>query len=156
MMKGATPKMTEYKKYFITQGRGGYSNCLDRGQGYTLPNCVAYAWSNFYFLHGQRKDKASWAKRPRGDANTIYEACKKNGSGFIVRKAVTENSIACYNVGANGHVVYIFYQQPDGKWLCGESNYSGTLKNGKFIRYIVCDNPAVLYKGYQGCVYDFT
>ena len=148
--------MTEFEKYFVTRSKGGYSNCLDRGQGYVLPNCVGICWGLFFYFHGQRKDKASWDKRPRGDANTIYEACKKNGSGFIVQKSVAENSIACYNVGANGHVVYILYKQPDGKYLCAESNYSGTLKNGRYIRYIVCDNPAVLYKGYQGCVYNFT
>ena len=148
--------MTEYEKYFITQSKGGYSNCLDRGQGYTLPNCVGYAWGQFYFYHGQVKDRAAWAKRPRGDANMIYEACKKNGSGFWVSKELKENSIVCFNIGAAGHVVYCHYKMPSGKWLCSESNYSGTVANGKFIRYIITDNPKVLYKNYQGCVYDFT
>lgn len=148
--------MTEFEKYFVRRGKGGYSNCLDRGNGYVLPNCVGYAWACFYFYHGQKKTKADWDKHPTGNANTIYAACRKDGSGFIVNKAVKENAILCYNVGEYGHVVYCHFKQPDGKWLCSESNYSGTVKNGRFIRYIVCDNPAVLYKGFQGSVYDFT
>ena len=148
--------MTDYNKYFITRERGGFSNCLDRGQGNVLPNCVGYAWGCFYFFHGERKSKEVWNRRPRGDANTIYEACKKNGSGFWVSKELKENSILCFNVGEKGHVVYCHYRTPDGKYICSESNYSGTVSNGKYIRYIVTTNPKVLYKNYQGCVYDFT
>ena len=148
--------MTEYQKYFMLRSKGGYSNCLDRGQGNVLPNCVGYAWGCFYFFHGQRKDTASWNKRPRNDANGIYEACKKNGSDFWVSKELKEDSIACFNVGANGHVVYVHYKMPNGQWLCSESNYSGTVANGRYIRYLLTTNPKVLYKNYQGCVYDFT
>lgn len=145
--------MTEYQKFFTTKSKGGYSNCLDRGSGNTLPNCVAWAWGCFYFFHGQKKDMA---KRPKADANGIYEACKKTGSGFWVSKEIKENSIACFNIGTNGHVIYVHFKMPNGYWLCSESNYSGTIANGKYVRYILTTNPKVAYKNYQGCVYDFT
>ena len=145
--------MTELQKYLTTKSQGGYSNCLDRGGGNVLPNCVGLCWGLFYFLHGQRKDMS---KRPKGDANTIYEACKKNGSGFWVSKAIKENSIACYNIGSSGHVVYVFFKLPNNYYVCAESNYSGTIANGKYLRLLLTRNPESLYKNYQGCVYDFT
>jgi len=145
--------MTEFLKYFTTTSKGGYSDCLNRDQGNVLPNCVGMCWALFYYFHGQRKD---FSKRPHCDAKYIYEKCKANGSGFWVAKAVKENSILCFNIGEAGHVVYCFGQLANKKWLCAESNYSGTISNGKYIRWFVSDNPTVLYKNYQGCVYDFT
>ena len=145
--------MTEFIKYLTTKSKGGYSDCLDRGKGSTLPNCVGFCWGMFYMLHGNKKDMS---KRPKGNANTIYEACKKNGSGFWVSKSVKENSILCFNIGDCGHVVYCFGQMSDGNWICAESNYSGTVANGKYLRWKITTNPAALYKNYQGCVYDFT
>lgn len=141
------------RKWLTTPAAHGYSNCIDRGAGNGLPNCVALAWGLFYYFHGQRRD---FSKRPRVDAGKIYEACKKDGSGFWVRKAVKENSILCFNNSALGHVVYCLCELPDGVYLCLESNYSGTLKNGKYLRCYATKNPEKLYKGYQGCVYDFT
>lgn len=146
--------MTEFIKYF-TRKKAGYSNIIADGRNPNeLPNCTAIAWGLFYYMHGQRKD---WSKRPRGDANTIYESCKKDGSGFWVSKAVKENSILCFNIGQRGHVVYCLGKLAgDGPWWCVESNYSGKIKNGTYIRTLLTDNPAALYKNYQGCVYDFT
>lgn len=95
-------------------------------------------------------------RRPNGNANQIYEACKKEGSGFWVSKTLKENSIACFDIGEYGHVMYVHFKMPNGQWLCSESNYSGTVKNGKFCRYIITTNPAAYYKNYHGCVYDFT
>lgn len=146
--------MTEFAKYFTTTTKGGYSNCEDRGNGNVLPNCVGLCWGLFFYMHGQRGK--NFSMRPRGDANTIYNNCKKNGSGFWVSKAVKENAIACYNIGSAGHVVYILYKMATGQYLCIESNYSGTIANGKYCRTLITSNPATLYKGYQGCVYDFT
>lgn len=146
--------LTEFAKYFTTTAKGGYSNCEDRGNGCTIPNCVGLCWGLFFFLHGQRgKD---FAIRPRGDANQIYNKCKPNGSGFWVSKEIKENSIACYNIGSNGHVVYVLCKLTDGNYLCIESNYSGTKSNGKYLRTFVTTNPKTLYSNYMGCVYDFT
>ena len=145
--------MTEYSKYFTTTKKGGYSTCLDRGGGCTLPNCVGWAWGNFYYFHGQ---KHNMYRRPQGNANQIYSECRKEGSGFWVSKVLKENSIACFNIGEYGHVMYVHFKMPNGQWLCSESNYSGTVKNGRFVRYIITTNPAAYYKNYQGCVYDFT
>ena len=143
--------MTEFMKWFTLPYAGGVSDCLDRGKGICLPNCVALAWGCFYYFHG--KKPMSWRAHPRGDAKTLYEACKKDGSGFWVRKAVTENSILCYSIN---HVVYCLGKLPDGTWLILESNYSGTLQNGRYIRAFATKTPEKLYSGYQGCIYDFT
>ena len=83
-------KYDELKRWLTTPKANGYSNCIDRGDGNGLPNCVALSWGLFYYFHGRRKD---FSGRPRCDAHEIYERCKKDGSGFIVRKAVKENSI---------------------------------------------------------------
>ena len=144
--------MTEFQKYFTIKSKGGYSNCINRGGGSTIPNCVGWGWGCFFFYHG-RKD---FNIRPQGDAKDIYEKCKKDGSGFIVAKIVKENALACYACGEHGHVVYIHFKLPDGNYLCSESNSSGTVKNGRYIRFMLTPNPAVLYKNYQGCVYAFT
>lgn len=143
----------DFMKWLIREPEG-YSDCLNRGKGNTMPNCVAFCWAAFYYFHG--KKPMSWRKHPTHNANGIYEACKKNGSGFWVSKAVRENSILCFNVGSNGHVVYCLGKLPDGVYLCLESNYSGTVDNGKYFRAFATKNPAKLYSGYQGCVYDFT
>lgn len=143
--------MTEFIKFLTTTKAGGYSDCLDRGKGSTLPNCVGFAWAMFYKEHGQ----TDMTKRPKGNANTLYEACKKDGSGFWVSKALKENSILCFNIGDCGHVVYCFGKMPDGLWICAESNYSGTVLNGKYLRWLVTKDPTSLYKNYQGCIYDF-
>ena len=144
--------MTEYGKYFLTKSKGGYSNCLDRGHGNCLPNCVGWAWGNFYFFHGQRKDIQT---RPLGNANMIYELCKREHSGFIVSKALKENSIICFGCGQYGHVMYCHFKMPNGMYLCSESNYDGNASRNTFNRFFVTANPQNLYKNYQGCVYDF-
>lgn len=143
--------MTEIDRYFRTKQYGGYSNCLDRGDGWTVPNCVGMAWGMFFMERGVK----DFSKRPTGDANTIYEACKKYGSGFWVSKAVKEHSILCFNIGKCGHVVYCM-SKINGYYFCIESNYSGTPTNGKFIRTFMTKNPESLYKNYQGCVYNLT
>lgn len=140
------------RKWLTTSAAHGYSNCLDRGNGNCLPNCQGLAWGLFYYMHGRRVD---FSKRPRGNAGEMYEKCKKDGSGFWVRKAVKENSILCFNNSKEGHVVYCLCELPDGVYLCLESNYSGTLKNGKYFRCYATKKPTELYKNYQGCIYDF-
>lgn len=144
--------MTEFQKYFTTTAKGGYSNCIDRGSGSTIPNCVAWAWGWFFF---DRRRTDMTKMRPRGDAKDVYNLCKPNGSGYWVSKDVKERAIACYNIGDKGHVVYVHYKLPNGQYLCSESNYSGTIGNGKYVRFLI-GNPKALYKNYQGCVYDFT
>lgn len=146
--------MTNEEKYFIQAEYGGYSTIhADDRNGYTLPNCKAYA---FGMLH-KEKGKKDMTKLPKGNANTMYTKCKKDGSGYTVGKNVREQSVLCYDIGANGHVVYCHYKidygDYRGYWVCSESNYSGTVKNGKFIRYFVTKSPETYYSGYQGCVY---
>ena len=72
--------MTEFEKYFRTKKYGGYSDCLDRGNGWVVPNCVGYCWGWFYFDRGEK----DFSKHPKGNANTLYGACRPNGSGFWV------------------------------------------------------------------------
>ena len=154
MARVKVKKMADIIRWLTRPSAGGVSDCLDRGKGNCLPNCVGLCFGLFYFLHGEKP--MEWRAHPRCNANGIYEACKKKGSGFWVQKAVKANSILCFNTGENGHVVYCLGKLPDGTWLCLESNYSGTLANGRYFRAFATKTPQKLYTGYQGCVYDFT
>lgn len=150
--------MTEIEKYLTHKSKGGYSDCIygsslktSLWKGSTIPNCIGLAWGLFNYDRNT-KDKF---KRMNGNANEIYEKCKKNGSGFWVSKTPKERAIACYNIGAQGHVVYIWKLFTETSAIMIESNYSGTIANQKAIRFLY-GNPKSIYKGYQGCIYNFT
>ena len=150
--------MTELQKYLTDTAHGGYSNCIsgkdlasELWQGSTIPNCVGLAWGLFNFFRGTKKK----FKRMQGNAKDLYSKCKKDGSGFWVSREPKDNSIACYNIGDCGHVVYILAMLKDNYAIMVESNYSGTVANGKALRFKF-GNPRTLYNNYLGCIYDFT
>lgn len=73
----------------------------------------------------------------------------------MTSKTPKSSSIACYDVGENGHVVYLLHVWSNGQAVGIESNYSGTLANKKLLRVKLGD-PKKWYSGYQGCITDFT
>ena len=74
--------MTEYQKYFMLRSKGGYSNCLDRGQGNVLPNCVGYAWGCFYFFHGSAKMQLYGIKGPGITLTAFMKPVKRTAQAF--------------------------------------------------------------------------
>lgn len=150
--------MTEIEKYLTHKSKGGYSDCIygsalksSLWKGSTVPNCIGLAWGLFNYYRGTKNN----FKRMQGNANEIYEKCKQTGSGFWVSKVPKNHSILCYDIGAKGHVVYLLHMITETSAIMIESNYSGTVLNGKAVRFMY-GNPKTLYKGYQGCIYNFT
>lgn len=150
---------------FTSVEKGGFSTCIHDGElknnwfnGSVLSNCVGLVWSLFALDHDPeiaaaiRKAKM---KRITGNARDIYAKAKKNGSGYMCSYAPKSGSIACYGAGTKaGHVVYLLYVWRDGNAIGIESNYSGTLNNGRALR-IKTGKPANWYGEYQGCIYDY-
>lgn len=148
--------MNEIRKYFTSKAFGGYSDCTTDlnhkwWDGATISNCVGFAWGMFNLDRGRGKN----FRRIRGDACDIYPAAKKNGSGYLVGVKPKSSSIACYDNGGKGHVVYLLHVWSNGQAVGIESNLSGTLSNKLLLRVKLGD-PKKWYKNYQGCVYDYT
>lgn len=149
--------MYELQKYFTDKAHGGYSTCTTNiknkwWDGCTLSNCVGLAWGLFNLDRGMGKN---FKRIENCHAKDIYKRARPNGSGYKVGTPPKSSSIACYNVGECGHVVYLLKVWRDGQAVGIESNLSGTLNNGKCLR-VKLGNPKNWYSGYQGCVYDFT
>lgn len=147
--------MNEIQKYFTAKEFGGYSDCtidLDHSwwTGSTISNCVGFAWGMFNLDRGRGKN----FRRIWGDAKDIYPKAKPTGSGFKVGVPPKSSSIACYNNGGKGHVVYLLWVWKSGQAVGLESNLSGTLSNKLLLRVKLGD-PKKWYKGYQGCIYDY-
>jgi len=95
-------------------------------------------------------------KRLYGNAGTLYDAGKKNGSGFLVGYEPKDDAIAVYGAGTKaGHVVYLLHKFGNGSFIGIESNYSGSFSNQLALR-VKYGNPKSWYKQYKGCIYDFT
>ena len=147
--------MYEIQKYFTGKAFGGYSDCMTDVKnpwwsGATLSNCVGLAWGMFNLDRGRGQN----FRRVRGDAKDIYPTAKQKGSGFMCGMTPKTSSIACYDNGGAGHVVYLLKVWKDGQAVGIESNYSGTLANKLCLR-VKLGNPKKWYKNYMGCVYDY-
>ena len=147
--------MNELQKYFTDKKHGGYSDCTTDlkntwWNGATISNCVGFAWGMFNLDRGRRQN----FRRMRGHAKDIFPACRADGSGFLVGQTPKASSIACYDNGGKGHVVYILWVWSTGYAVGLESNLSGTTANKLLLRVKLGD-PKKWYKGYQGCVYDY-
>ena len=147
--------MNEIRKYFTAKTFGGYSDCvtdLDNSwwKGSTISNCVGFAWGMFNLDRGRAEN----FRRVRGDAKDIYEKAKKTGSGFLVGVKPKASSIACYDNGGKGHVVYVLHVWSNGQAVGIGSDLSGTLANKRLL-YVKYGDPKKWYKKYQGCIYDY-
>lgn len=147
--------MNEIQKYFTAKEYGGYSDCTTDlahywWTGSTISNCVGFAWGMFNLDRGRGRN----FRRIRGDAKDIFPKAKPKGSGFLVGVTPRSSSIACYNNGGKGHVVYILHCFEPNRAVGIESNLSGTTANKLLLRVKIGD-PKKWYKGYQGCIYDY-
>lgn len=147
--------MYEIQKYFTGKEYGGYSNCTINVKnpwwsGSTLSNCVGLAWGLFNLDRGRGRN----FRRIHGDAKDIYPQAVPKGSGYLCGVTPKSSSIACYDNGGAGHVVYLLKVWRDGQAVGIESNWSGTLANKLCLR-VKLGNPKKWYKGYQGCIYDY-
>lgn len=151
--------MKEIKKYFTHKNFGGYSDCIYGSdlktqwwKGATIPNCVGAAWGFFNLDRGTGKS----FRRLYGDAGSLYAKGCKDGSGFLCGYEPKNSSIAVYGAGTKaGHVTYVLHVFGNGQAIVLESNYSGTMSNGRGLR-VKFGNPKTMYKEYHGCIYDFT
>lgn len=151
---------------FTNVDKGGFSTCIygrnlknSWFDGSVLSNCVGLVWTLFCLDHDPEIAAAIQKckmKRISGNARDIYAKAKKTGSGYVCSYAPKSGSIACYGAGTSaGHVVYLLWVWRDGQAIGIESNYSGTLNNGRALR-VKTGNPKTWYKEYQGCIYDYT
>lgn len=158
--------MGNIEKFFIHKSAGGLSTCIHDGEirnlwgrGWTLSNCVGEVWALFNLDHNRdiaECIKQIEFKRIQGNARDIYAKAKKQGSGYKCSYEPRSNSIACYGAGTStGHVVYLLHVWSNGNAIGIESNYSGTLGNGRALR-VKSGKPKTWYKEYQGCIYDFS
>ena len=135
-------------KYFIIQNKGGYSNCLNRDNGFTLPNCVGYAWGA-WFEKQNKKDAAKLGKW--GNPPYIWNSWQMTG-GSGRGSAFKPNSLMIWDKGnGSGHIaISISYNNGLVTWA--ESNYSGTKSNGLYWR-IVTRNPYKYVGTFKGYIY---
>ena len=126
-------------KNFINTAYGGYNKCIARDvRGNVLPNCTAYAWGRFLELDGS-------CQLPTTDAeNWFPNASYSTWGSYKTGQTPKLGAIACYAQGKQGvhsdgagHVFVLEEDLGNGKWKWSESNYSGTLANGKYWRLMV-------------------
>lgn len=135
-------------KFFIIQSNGGYSNCLNRDNGFTLPNCVGYAWGA-WFQNQNKKDAAKLGKW--GNPPYIWNSWQMTG-GSGRGSAFKPNSLMIWDKGnGSGHIaISISYNNGLVTWA--ESNYSGTKSNGLYWR-IITRNPYKYVGTFKGYIY---
>ena len=136
-----TPRLTAPSvndKNFINTAYGGYNKCIARdSRGYVLPNCTAYCWGRYLELDGS-------CQLPTTDAeNWFPNATAPTWGAYKVGQTPKVGAIACYARGKQGvhsdgagHVFVLEEDLGNGKWRWSESNYSGTLANGKYWRLV--------------------
>lgn len=106
-------------KNWINKAYGGKSPCIvihNQSNGYTLPNCVGYAFGRFMEILG------SYPKISAGNAGTWY----LNTSDGYTRSHVPQvGAVACWsNPGQPGHVAIVEQVNSDGSILVSESGYT--------------------------------
>lgn len=121
-------------KNFIVTEKGGYSHCIDRGNGYTLPNCVA-------MVHGQWLYQATSAFAVDYAKELESRLCRKNAEaywgytsdGLERGQEPRRGAIICWRKGSAssskdgaGHVAVVRDVHPNGDVTCIASNYSGS------------------------------
>lgn len=115
-----------------TISKGGYSHCIDRGQGYTLPNCVAGVHAQWLLqltsALGLDKAKEYESKMCRNNAE-VYWSFK---DGFERGQVPKLGAIMVWEGKGKlaGHVMIVREINSNGDVVGIGSNYSGTKTNG--------------------------
>lgn len=95
-----------------------------------------------WYVRGRAKEKLGVDTKIRGDAKTWYAQAKFKG------KKLKTNSIACFNGGSFGHVIYVESVEYNTVYYT-EANVGGTdgvLKSASVTSFTGRN-------GYQGCIY---
>jgi len=112
---------------YMNTAYGGGNRCIvgnSMGRlvdGSVLPNCVGYAWGRCLELNG-------YSSLSTGNAGTWYG---NTGDGYARGSEPKLGAVICYSGGA-GHVAVVESINDDGSITCSESNWSGTLANGRY------------------------
>ena len=108
----------------------------------TATQCVGYV--------RDRAGECGFKVTIRGNANTWYNTAKKNG--YATSATPVKNSIACFNGGRYGHVIYIEAYDASTKTVYfSESNCSAHTK-GTIHELSLEKFKAKTPGGYQGCI----
>lgn len=106
-------------KNWINTAYGGKSPCIvihNQSNGYTLPNCVGYAFGRFMEILG------SYPKISAGNAGTWY---LNTSDGYTRSQVPQVGAVACWsNPGQPGHVAIVEQVNSDGSILVSESGYT--------------------------------
>lgn len=116
----------------------GKLDSADYNEGYK-GQCV-------WYVRGRAKEKLKVNTGIIGDAKTWYNQAKKKN--LKVGKMPKSDSIACFNGGNFGHVIYVEYVDKVNVYYT-EANVGGTdgiMKKQAILGF-------VQRKGYQGCIY---
>lgn len=115
-----------------TIAKGGYSHCIDRGSGYTLPNCVAGVHAQWLLqltsALGLEKAKEYESLLCRNNAEVYWD---KNES-FVHSQVPKLGAIMVWEGKGHlaGHVMTVKEVRSNGDVVGVGSNYSGTKTNG--------------------------
>lgn len=140
-IRGSAP--TSGNLYYTRTNYGGYNPCIlgnsagRQWSGSVLPNCVGYAWGRWCESQAVHSCNLS-----TGNAKNWYG---HTSDGYARSSTPYPGAIICWT-GTYGHVAVVekVYSSSDVLW--SESNWSGTLSNGRYWRQ-KRGNPATLYSG---------
>lgn len=131
---------------------GGKNKCIARDpKGFVLPNCTGYAW-------GRALEAWGSCNLPTTDAENWYPnavAC-----GYQIGSEPKVGAVICWRKGqagvhsdGAGHVAFVESVNGD-KVLWSQSDYSGTVANGRFWR-LLSGRPETYFSGltFQGYIY---
>lgn len=135
---------------------GGYNRCIygnSAGRiyaGSVLPNCTGYAWGRFIECQGFTNCNLSTANAGLWYGHTSDGYTRNSSVPYL-------GAVICwsYTSGGAGHVAVVekIYSNTDVVW--SESNWSGTISNGRYWR-TVRGNPAAYATSklhFQGYIY---
>lgn len=110
----APNKQDESAVYWKTTSAGGYNKCIEISDGWTLPNCVGYAWGRFHEILGETPKLSTGNAGDWYDYNDGYERGTEPRAGAVI----------CWgHVSAAGHVGIVERINEDGSITTSESNY---------------------------------
>ena len=141
---------------YVNVSYGGKNKCIARNSaGFVLPNCTGYAWGRALEAWGE-------CHLPTTDAENWYlNANKKEYGGHTLGTKPKIGSVMCWRKGqagvhsdGAGHVAFVEAVNSDGTVTWSQSDYSGTVGNGRYWR-LITGKPEFYFSGlsWQGYIY---
>lgn len=141
---------------YMNVNYGGKNKCIARNaSGTVLPNCTGYTWGRCLEAWGHcdlpTTDAENWylnANKPEYGSHELGQS-PKLGAVLCWRKG----QAGVHSDGA-GHVAFVEGINSDGTVTWSQSDYSGTIENGRYWRLITGD-PKTHFSGltWQGYIY---